>query len=80
MNLPLHASSDSLPSSPLPGSSHIKSVKTKGSDPLNLPVSRLLKIPSGIVLARVPTCDVPQGYASVVPLPAASLAEILSSL
>ena len=42
--------------------------------------SRLLKTPSSIVLARVPTCDVPQGYASVVPLPAALLAEILSSL
>jgi hypothetical protein len=28
----------------------------------------------------VPPCDVPQGYASVVPLPAALLAEILSSL
>jgi hypothetical protein len=27
----------------------------------------------------VPPCDVPQGYASVVPLPAALLKEILSS-
>jgi len=34
MDLPLHVSSDSLPSSPLPGSSHIKRVKTKGANPL----------------------------------------------
>jgi|CXWL01.1.fsa_nt_gi hypothetical protein len=40
--------------------------------------NRMLKIPSRF--AYVPTCDVPQGYASVAPLPAASLAEILSSL
>ena len=28
---------------------------------------------SSVVLSRVPPCDVPQGYASVVPLPAALL-------
>jgi len=32
---------------------------------------RLLKIPSRDVLGRVPPCDVPYGYASVVSLPAA---------
>jgi hypothetical protein len=35
-------------------------------------LSRLLKKVSDFVLSRVPPCDVPQGYASVVPLPAAS--------
>jgi hypothetical protein len=34
---------------------------------------RLLKMPSRSVLGRVPPCDVPEGYASVVPLPAALL-------
>lgn len=32
---------------------------------------RLLKIPSRGVLGRVPPCDVPYGYASVVSLPVA---------
>jgi hypothetical protein len=32
---------------------------------------RLLKMPSHGVLGRLPPCDVPYGYASVVPLPAA---------
>jgi len=31
----------------------------------------MLKQASNFVLGRVPPCDVPQGYASVVPLPAA---------
>ena len=30
-------------------------------------------MPPSVVLSRVPPCDVPQGYASVVPLPAALL-------
>ena len=35
--------------------------------------SRMLKMTPSVVLSRVPPCDVPQGYASVVPLPAALL-------
>jgi hypothetical protein len=35
--------------------------------------SRLLKMTPSVVLSRVPPCDVPQGYASVAPLPAALL-------
>ena len=35
--------------------------------------SRMLKMTPRVVLSRVPPCDVPQGYASVVPLPAALL-------
>jgi len=31
--------------------------------------SRMLKMTPSFVLSRVPPCDVPQGYASVVPLP-----------
>jgi hypothetical protein len=34
---------------------------------------RLLKMLSRGVLGRVPPCDVPYGYASAVPLPAALL-------
>jgi len=33
----------------------------------------MLKQASSFVLGRVPPCDVPQGYASVVPLPPALL-------
>ena len=33
--------------------------------------NRMLKMTPSVVLSRVPPCDVPQGYASVVPLPAA---------
>jgi len=36
-------------------------------------VLRLLKMPSSGVLGRVLPCDVPFGYASVVPLPVALL-------
>ena len=36
-------------------------------------ISRMLKMTSRFVLSRVPPCDVPQGYASVVPFPAALL-------
>jgi hypothetical protein len=35
----------------------------------------MLKRPFNFVLGRVPSCDVPRGYASVVPLPAALLKE-----
>ena len=35
--------------------------------------SRMLKMTPSFVLSRVPPCDVPQGYASVAKLPAASL-------
>ena len=35
--------------------------------------NRMLKMTPRVVLSRVPPCDVPQGYASVVPLPAALL-------
>ena len=35
--------------------------------------SRMLKMTPSVVLSRVPPCDVPQGYASVVPLPPALL-------
>jgi len=34
---------------------------------------RMLKMTPCFVLSRVPPCDVPQGYASVVSLPAALL-------
>ena len=41
--------------------------------PIWRPASRMLKMTPSVVLSRVPPCDVPQGYASVVPLPAALL-------
>ncbi len=41
--------------------------------PILQPASRMLKMTPSIVLSRVPHCDVLQGYASVVPLPAALL-------
>ena len=40
----------------------------------------ILEVLSHSVLCRVPPRDVPVGYASVVPLPAALLEDILSSL
>ena len=43
-------------------------------------INRLLKIPSSCVLSRMPPCDMPQGYASAVPLPAALLEKILNRL
>jgi hypothetical protein len=41
---------------------------------------RLLRMISRSVLGRVPPRDVPVGYVAVIPLPAALLEDILSSL
>jgi len=38
-----------------------------------LPASRMLKMTPSVVLSRPSPCNVPQGYASVAELPAASL-------
>lgn len=44
------------------------------------PANRLLKKAAHCVLGRPSPCDVPQGYASAVALPAALLSAFLSSL
>mgnify|MGYP000673905986 CR=1 FL=1 len=44
------------------------------------PFDKLLKMASAGVLGRMSPCDVPQGYASVITLPAALAYAILTSL
>ncbi len=47
--------------------------------PFHAPLSRLVKTAYRGVLGRVPPCDVPQGYDSVAPLPAALPHAVLTS-